>query len=704
MAILSRLRLALVAVALLVTSGCFFVDPILTSEDYEVEAPGGSKVKVRIHGGGQVSRLRQTDLVQDYMLDLSRDPDRASLAFDAMLDLERLFEDYGYPLVHVRHDYERTARGAKVEFFVESGPRVSVSKLRIHGNQAIDDEALRQYWERRRTEAFGLGDDVYVAESLQAMTEGMEAAYRRQGFLDARITLDPVDPPISATTEEVEIHVRVVEGPRYANGEITLAPELADVVGAGAPQPPRTGAPHIAQAVQEYALAVANHLRRRGHLKPEVQLTVQPDRDKHTVSARILGRPGSVVRVRKVLIEGNDFVSATYIRKRITLSDDTTFDGGLEEESLLLLYRTGMFRKIEIEYRPAGDAVVDVAFVVTETTRYMIQPLIGWGSYEELRGGLEFEMLKILGTSFDFNTRGTVSDKGHRVVATIADTQFLPEVLGFNTTFSIAADTYRRIEPSYIDSATGISPSLFHIFNRYISARLAYTYRERNDADSDVIDPGAQIGNYVEGSATFEVSYDSRDNPLMPTRGQRFSLRYKTYQKGLGGDVEFDRVQLFGSAVLPLSRSFRLVARGEVGLLFPPDGFDSVPIQEKFFNVGDSTVRSFQEDDLAPPELLDVNGRVVGGAFRTIGNLELRYAPRYQPLRAIQTELSVFADAGNLGRNADEWGLQDMYYGIGGGVRFLLPIGPVRFDGGWNPDPLPGLDQWEFHFSIGYPF
>ena len=65
---------------------------------------------------------------------------------------------------------------------------------------------------------------------------------------------------------------------------------------------------------------------------------------------------------------------------------------------------------------------------------------------------------------------------------------------------------------------------------------------------------------------------------------------------------------------------------------------------------------------------------------------------------------AVFADAGNVDRSVSDYGFEDMRYGVGGGLRLKLPIGPVRFDGAWNPDRRDDEDVWVFHLGVGFPF
>jgi outer membrane protein insertion porin family len=53
---------------------------------------------------------------------------------------------------------------------------------------------------------------------------------------------------------------------------------------------------------------------------------------------------------------------------------------------------------------------------------------------------------------------------------------------------------------------------------------------------------------------------------------------------------------------------------------------------------------------------------------------------------------------------SEDIGLDDMRYAIGAGLRYKLPVGPIRLDYGVNPDPRPDEDFGAFHFSFGFAF
>ena len=81
------------------------------------------------------------------------------------------------------------------------------------------------------------------------------------------------------------------------------------------------------------------------------------------------------------------------------------------------------------------------------------------------------------------------------------------------------------------------------------------------------------------------------------------------------------------------------------------------------------------------------------------------------PLRT-RLGLVVFADAGNVWPTSAEFGVRDLRYDAGTGVRYTTPIGLVRADIGVQINPVPGLlidgepqtRRWRVHLSIGQAF
>ncbi len=106
-------------------------------------------------------------------------------------------------------------------------------------------------------------------------------------------------------------------------------------------------------------------------------------------------------------------------------------------------------------------------------------------------------------------------------------------------------------------------------------------------------------------------------------------------------------------------------------------------------------MRSFSELTLGPK---DHAGYPLGGQAFTVFNVEYTF-PLVGDLYG-----AVFVDAGNVIPNAANFGVENMRYALGAGLRYNLPIGAIPFDYGLNPDPKDGEAQGAFHFAIGVAF
>ena len=72
----------------------------------------------------------------------------------------------------------------------------------------------------------------------------------------------------------------------------------------------------------------------------------------------------------------------------------------------------------------------------------------------------------------------------------------------------------------------------------------------------------------------------------------------------------------------------------------------------------------------------------------------------------------LFIDAGNVWAESFGFKLGDLRYAVGPGLRYQTPIGPIRFDVGYQLNPIPELlvngapqtRRFRLHFSIGQAF
>ena len=87
----------------------------------------------------------------------------------------------------------------------------------------------------------------------------------------------------------------------------------------------------------------------------------------------------------------------------------------------------------------------------------------------------------------------------------------------------------------------------------------------------------------------------------------------------------------------------------------------------------------------------------MGGEVRNLLSVELR-----QRISG-HFAAALFADYGNIGLTTGA-AFEDFRSALGVGLRYGLPIGPIRLDAGFNPDRRPGEDRFVIHFAVGMPF
>jgi outer membrane protein assembly factor BamA len=273
------------------------------------------------------------------------------------------------------------------------------------------------------------------------------------------------------------------------------------------------------------------------------------------------------------------------------------------------------------------------------------------------------------------------------------DRDFLGSEFISETTFWVE----QREEPSYEFVRQGFGFFLRRNWTQKWRSSFGYEFRPTRLLDESIAEPELTDDTDIASVST-TLAFDDRDFPLLPTRGTHAALRLELADDALASATEFVRAQLELSRLMQLADDTILVASARTGVIAPFGITDEIPVTERFFNGGENTVRSFEEDELLPEGL---SGEPQGGESATTLNLELRQ------ILTGNLAGAIFADAGNVTEDVQDYlDFPGFRYGYGVGVRYQLPIGPVRFDVGWNPDADDDNDEDEFvlHFSVGFPF
>ncbi len=177
------------------------------------------------------------------------------------------------------------------------------------------------------------------------------------------------------------------------------------------------------------------------------------------------------------------------------------------------------------------------------------------------------------------------------------------------------------------------------------------------------------------------------DDRLYTTRGLLFGFELRGASTALLSDINFVQGVLRLKGVYALNDDSRLLARGDLGATAIREDFEELPASLRFYTGGDASVRGYSYNSIGPT---DDQGKVVGGKNLLVGSLE------YEHRVWNDWSLAAFVDSGDAFNGA----APEMKTGVGVGVRWRSPVGPVRIDFASGLDRPPG-DTFRFSFSIG---
>ncbi|MFW0753824.1 autotransporter assembly complex protein TamA [Pseudomonas sp. H11T01] len=180
-------------------------------------------------------------------------------------------------------------------------------------------------------------------------------------------------------------------------------------------------------------------------------------------------------------------------------------------------------------------------------------------------------------------------------------------------------------------------------------------------------------------------AYLRSDNRIDPHNGYRLQFDTKVAKEGLASDTNL----LYGTALLKglttVWDKHRFLGRVQFGGS-ATNGYKTVPPSLRFFAGGDQSVRGYDYQSLSPE---NSDGRRIGGRYMVAGSVEYQYSI------AEKWRVATFIDQGNSFNTLE---LPNLKTGVGIGVRWISPVGPLRLDLAHALDDDGGI---RLHFSMG---
>lgn len=593
--------------------------------------------------------------------------------------------------------------------------KLKVQNIVLEGNRSIKDSELKNILKTKEGKEFN--SKFYRIDKILITN-----FYLTKGFLNVWVETE-----IDRSGDKIDIKYEISEGIRFILGGIKFVGD--DILS------PIQLRNKIKLKDREYFIRgeIDEGLNRIeawyfNHGKPYVEI-----KESQTVSDSIIFltfniKENETVYIKEVDYIGTRSVKHFIIRRELEINKNDIYSRKKIERSQRNIYSTGLFDFVGMELRAIDTSRNQVKLLVK-----VVEKKARWVG---IRFGVGYEQEIVYGGTFDFtfefghrNLFGTARSISFNAIPSLSynfnnnkfinpknqfSFTYIEPWIGYTRTPGIFKASYLQVRPEYSADYNYFTSSfqIKHDFDNSWQTSGTVAFNRVRIIEGDTL--STEFFRQTKGqdfiySINSRTIRDKRDNYLNTRNGSVLETDIKfayansrdseTNKKSLNRFFKFifqwNRYQRF-----PFKHDWVFASRIRVGNIFELGKRSQIPILERFYLGGASTVRGYQEQLLGPVDY-DENGKnpqARGGKLMLLGNLELRI-----PLFWLFWG-ETFLDGGNVWAENTDFKVGDIRPSIGSGLAIITPLGPVRFDYGIKIRPQKFESKGEFHISISFAF
>ena len=564
--------------------------------------------------------------------------------------------------------------------------------LKPTGNAAMDQtlldaSLLASLREEAKAGAFALVSRAN--NDLPRLDDVLRSFGYYDAYIDIRLNGLPLDEPdlvarLEASSEAsttpaapIPVQVSIDLGPLYHLGEVRLDGDIPAKARAAFTLEP--GQPALAASVLAAGQAVLTALREEGYAlaampAPEV-IVLHATR---TMDVTYTATPGPRLAIGPVTIRGLDRLQEDYVQRRLGLELGEIYSPSRLERARRELTDSGVLSSARLipGTEPDASGRLPITLEVTERPPRVLRFA---GAYSTDEGGSVstswthrnlFGRAERLTLRADIGTLGAAYTNEPSYLVSAAFVK--PDIWRRNHDLQLDLAAVREFLDAYDRDAISAGLTLQRRFSENLSAGLGVGMERSRITQDDI------TRDYHLAFLPLTLKYNGAGDLLDPREGARLDARVAPTQVLSGDASNFIHLRATGTAYLDLTRltsaqrqSGRTIVAGRlsIGRIFGASA-DQVPPDWRFYAGGGGSVRGYPYQSIGPQTL---TGQPKGGSNLLETSLELR-----QRLWG-NWGGALFADTGAIS-DLNFPGTGGWSVGVGAGVRYHTPIGPVRLD------------------------
>ena len=522
---------------------------------------------------------------------------------------------------------------------------------------------------------------------------------RYGGVVEINVNGQPYeDVPLDANLKDkgpaqVEIHVQ--EGPefRFAAPKASLSDgtpiALADY---GVVE----GKIALSEKVLEAEEALVAHYQRIGY--PHARIShrqLEADHDRKLLEVSMEVETGSQARLGAAQVTGSKNVDAAFIRRQADVPEGELYSPDAIKSTAKRLRSLGVFDSVIVKTgdEVGPDGTVPVLIDVKERKMRTLGAGVTVGNTEGVGIEAFWTHRNIFGHAESLRIEGGVARIGQNDIdqydynAAILFAK--PGIIGpastFDSKLSVKIENPDAFNKRAISGEVGIRQQ----FSDELSGRIGVNVEYARVKDS------TSSQTSLLTSLPMELSWDNRDNKLDPTEGFQVMLEAEPTISA-SDDVNFLKFSATATGYYALDEAKRFVLAGKIaaGSIIGADKSD-IPADRRFYAGGGGSIRGYAFQAAGPR---DAANKPSGGRSYALVSAEAR-------MRVTDTiGVAAFVDTGGSFNSTLPGKDGDYYTGVGAGVRYLTPVGPLRLDVAIPLKKIDGEPQYGVYLGLGQAF
>jgi outer membrane protein assembly complex protein YaeT len=619
-----------------------------------------------------------------------------------------------YLQAEVAGNVEEVSPGERrVRITIEPGPRIARVVLAFEGAQGVSPDTLDDIVNEQNLE-------LELFTDPQQVTTLLERYYREVGYLTAAIE----EPRYEFTGSQARVVLSVKEGSRFFVREVTASGTRAIPAAALlADLPVQAGDPYLPFAAENALQHVRDLYWRRGYNDVRTDYALVLDRAAGRVDVRFEVVEGAQSVVADIQVQGNDHTTDRLVREQLELQPEEPLDLNALARSRRNLYDTQAFSIVDITREelvasasPSGadsaqsatpaEKPVRLNVAVREQQPFQLRYGASYDTERGVGGVLDVSNHNMLGKArvLGFRSRYDSQITDLRAYVSQPSLRYWPIATIFSIYYTDERNPPTELTRRYDVDRRGVSINQERELGDHYLLNWGFRYERARSFDPE---PGSRFDElFTVTPLTTTLTRETRDDVLDATRGAFMSQGFSYAPTWLGGDRAY--IKYFGQyfhyfPLQPERRKrftneilrprFVYAAGVRVGLARSIENV--LPVSERFFAGGGTTIRGFEQNSLGP---VGFDGLPQGGGAMLVINNELRF-----PLIRIFDGV-VFGDIGNVFPTVADFSLSDLRESAGVGLRARTRWFLLRGDYGILLDPRAGERRARFYFSIGQAF